>query len=142
MELYARQQFDLMLREAAGNYAERCVHRAGGPDAALALLREDPGSAVLGRAEFVAAVLSENLLDSRVGRAIRALRGGSVAAEAFGVDTARAKLIVFVYAALLAGGASTSFLKNAAALARYRGGMPETDWTAGPRGPRHDRSID
>ncbi|MCU0284748.1 MAG: hypothetical protein MUD13_12795 [Candidatus Nanopelagicales bacterium] len=67
MELYARQQFDLMLREAAANYAERCVHRAGGPDAALALLREDPGSAVLGRAEFVAAVLSENLLDSTAG---------------------------------------------------------------------------
>jgi branched-chain amino acid transport system permease protein len=52
---------------------------------------------------LLAVVLSENLLDSRVGRAIRALRGGSVAAEAFGVDTARAKLIVFVYAALLAG---------------------------------------
>ena len=67
MELYARQQFDLMLREAAGNYAERCVHRAGGPDAALALLRGDPGSAALGRAEFVAAVLAENLLDSTAG---------------------------------------------------------------------------
>ena len=52
---------------------------------------------------LVAVVLSENLLDSRMGRAIRALRGGSVAAESFGVDTARAKLVVFVYAALLAG---------------------------------------
>lgn len=52
---------------------------------------------------LIAVVLSENLLDSRVGRAMRALRGGSVAAEAFGVDTARAKLVVFVYAALLAG---------------------------------------
>ncbi len=51
----------------------------------------------------VAVVLSENLLDSRMGRAIRALRGGSIAAESFGVDTARAKLVVFVYAALLAG---------------------------------------
>lgn len=51
----------------------------------------------------VAIVLSNNLLDSRTGRAIRALRGGSVAAEASGVDTARAKLLVFVYAALLAG---------------------------------------
>ena len=35
-----------------------------------------------------------------------------------------------IHAALLAGGASTSFLKCAAALSRYRGGMPETDWTA------------
>ncbi len=54
-------------------------------------------------AVLIAVILSENLLDSRMGRAIRALRGGSVAAESFGVDTARAKLVVFVYAALLAG---------------------------------------
>ena len=54
-------------------------------------------------AVIIAVVLSENLLDSRMGRAIRALRRGSVAAESFGVDTARAKLVVFVYAALLAG---------------------------------------
>jgi hypothetical protein len=67
MELYARQQFDLILREAAGNFAERCVHRAGGPDAALALLRGDPDAPVLGRAEFITAVLSENLLDSTAG---------------------------------------------------------------------------
>ena len=44
-----------------------------------------------------------NLLDSRVGRAFRALRRNAIAAEAFGVVTARAKLVVFVYAALLAG---------------------------------------
>ena len=48
-------------------------------------------------------VVTLNLLDSRVGRAIRALRAGAVAAESFGVDTARSKLIIFVYAALLAG---------------------------------------
>ena len=45
---------------------------------------------------------SHNLLDSRPGRAIRALRGGLEMAEAFGVDTARLKIVVFVYAALLA----------------------------------------
>ncbi len=48
-------------------------------------------------------VATINLLDSRVGRAFRALRRNAIAAEAFGVVTARAKLIVFVYAALLAG---------------------------------------
>jgi ABC-type branched-subunit amino acid transport system ATPase component/ABC-type branched-subunit amino acid transport system permease subunit len=48
-------------------------------------------------------VATINLLDSRVGRAFRALRRNAVAAEAFGVVTARAKLVVFVYAALLAG---------------------------------------
>ena len=43
-----------------------------------------------------------NLLDSRPGRAIRALRGQLEMAEAFGVDGARLKIVVFVYAALLA----------------------------------------
>lgn len=51
---------------------------------------------------LLAGIATLNLLDSRVGRAIRALRGGRVAAEAFGIDSARIKLIVFVYAALLA----------------------------------------
>src|SRR4051812_3340178 len=54
-------------------------------------------------AVVICAVLSMNLLDSRTGRAIRALRRGHVAAEAFGVQTARAKLLVFIYAAVLAG---------------------------------------
>ena len=43
-----------------------------------------------------------NLLDSRIGRAIRALRGGAQAAEAFGVNIVRAKLTVFVLAGVLA----------------------------------------
>jgi branched-chain amino acid transport system permease protein len=45
---------------------------------------------------------TNNLLDSRPGRAIRALKGGLEMAEAFGVDAARLKIVVFVYAALLA----------------------------------------
>lgn len=45
---------------------------------------------------------TNNLLDSRPGRAIRALKGGLEMAEAFGVDAARLKIIAFVYAALLA----------------------------------------
>ena len=44
----------------------------------------------------------QNLLDSRPGRAIRSLRGGGVMAEAFGVNTANMKIIIFLYAALLA----------------------------------------
>ncbi len=43
-----------------------------------------------------------NLLDSRPGRAIRALRSGRVMAESMGVDTGRYRLRVFVLAALLA----------------------------------------
>ncbi|ENO92402.1 MULTISPECIES: branched-chain amino acid ABC transporter ATP-binding protein/permease [unclassified Thauera] len=45
---------------------------------------------------------THNLLDSREGRAIRALKGGRVMAEAMGVDTGRARMIIFVIAALLA----------------------------------------
>ena len=51
---------------------------------------------------LAALIATENLLDSRAGRAIRALKGGGIMAESCGVDTARYKLIVFVYAALLA----------------------------------------
>src|SRR6201995_5547884 len=54
-------------------------------------------------AVILCALLTMNLLDSRTGRAIRALRRGHIAAEAFGVQTARAKLLVFIYAAVLAG---------------------------------------
>jgi branched-chain amino acid transport system ATP-binding protein/branched-chain amino acid transport system permease protein len=43
-----------------------------------------------------------NLLDSRLGRAIRALNGRAAMIEAFGVDPARLRILVFVYAALLA----------------------------------------
>ena len=43
-----------------------------------------------------------NLLDSRTGRAIRALKGGSVMAEAMGVNTPQAKITIFLIAAVLA----------------------------------------
>ncbi|MBK9605656.1 MAG: branched-chain amino acid ABC transporter ATP-binding protein/permease [Betaproteobacteria bacterium] len=45
---------------------------------------------------------THNLLDSRLGRAVRALKGSLTMAEAFGVDGAKLKSIVFLYAALLA----------------------------------------
>ena len=51
---------------------------------------------------LLALLSMHNLLDSRSGRAIRALKGGGLMAESFGVDTARLKIIIFVYAALLA----------------------------------------
>ena len=50
-----------------------------------------------------ALLLTRNLLDSRPGRAIRALRGGAAAAASFGVDLPRTRLLAFTYAALLAG---------------------------------------
>ncbi|SHI17905.1 branched-chain amino acid ABC transporter ATP-binding protein/permease [Pollutimonas bauzanensis] len=45
---------------------------------------------------------TRNLLDSRPGRAIRALRSGGGMAESFGINMASYKVIIFVYAALLA----------------------------------------
>jgi len=47
--------------------------------------------------------LAANLLDSREGRAVRALRGGKVMAESLGIDPFRVKLVTFVIAALLSG---------------------------------------
>ena len=43
-----------------------------------------------------------NLLNSRIGRAMRSLRAG-VMAESFGIDTAQVKITVFLVSALLAG---------------------------------------
>jgi ABC-type branched-subunit amino acid transport system ATPase component/ABC-type branched-subunit amino acid transport system permease subunit len=43
-----------------------------------------------------------NLLDSREGRAIRALKGGMVMAESMGVNTAASRMIAFVLAAMMA----------------------------------------
>ncbi|MDU6669475.1 MAG: branched-chain amino acid ABC transporter permease, partial [Bradyrhizobium sp.] len=65
----------------------------------------DPGTIyfAIWAAVLIAALLTMNLLDSRTGRAIRALRRGHIAAEAFGVYSPRAKLLVFIYAAVLAG---------------------------------------
>jgi ABC-type branched-subunit amino acid transport system ATPase component/ABC-type branched-subunit amino acid transport system permease subunit len=65
----------------------------------------DPGAIyyAIWIAVLISALLTMNLLDSRTGRAIRALRRGHIAAEAFGVETARMKLLVFIYAAVLAG---------------------------------------
>ncbi len=51
----------------------------------------------------VALLAAHNLLDSRAGRAIRSLRFRGVMAQSCGVDTAALKLVVFVYAAVLAG---------------------------------------
>jgi branched-chain amino acid transport system permease protein len=58
--------------------------------------------------------LSGNLVDSRIGRALRAVRGSEAAAEAAGIDTARLKLAVFALAGgitALAGGLYAHYLR-------------------------------
>lgn len=51
---------------------------------------------------LVAMALIANMLNSRPGRAIRALKTAAGTAECFGVDVTRTKMLVFLYAALLA----------------------------------------
>lgn len=51
---------------------------------------------------FVAIILTQNLLNSREGRAIRALKGGQVMAESMGVNTFRSKMVVFVISSIFA----------------------------------------
>jgi len=51
---------------------------------------------------LLAVISVQNLLNSRPGRAIRALRGGGTMAEAMGVNTAWMRVIIFIYAAVLA----------------------------------------
>ncbi|MBP6902585.1 MAG: branched-chain amino acid ABC transporter ATP-binding protein/permease [Burkholderiaceae bacterium] len=51
---------------------------------------------------LLAALAVTHLLDSRPGRAIRALKNGTTMAEAMGISTFRYKLVVFVLAAVLA----------------------------------------
>jgi branched-chain amino acid transport system permease protein len=51
---------------------------------------------------LLAAIAVTHLLDSRSGRALRAVKGGSTMAEAMGVDSFRVKVTAFVLAALLA----------------------------------------
>jgi branched-chain amino acid transport system permease protein len=69
----------------------------------FALTSNRPYATVIGIALTLALLGTRNLLDSRTGRAIRARRGGRVAAASCGVRIAGARMVAFVYAAMLAG---------------------------------------
>ncbi len=86
MELHLRQQFELMLSEATGNFVERIVHRCGGEDEALRRLQEDPNSDGVWIEEFVNAFFEEHLLTSVGGACfvLEALERRSVPADAGG----------------------------------------------------------
>jgi len=73
--------------------------RAGG----LALTDSRAYFAVVWVAVAAVLLLTRNLMDSRMGRAIRALRGGAAAAASFGVDLPGTRMLAFTYAAVLAG---------------------------------------
>jgi len=67
VELYLKQQFELMLQDATGNFTERIVHRCGGPVNALALLADDPDGEGVFRSEFVQACFEDNLINNAAG---------------------------------------------------------------------------
>ena len=69
---------------------------------------------IVGGALLLAVWFARNLIDSPIGRALRALHGSQVAAEAVGIDSARFKLRVFVISAMFAATAG-------ALLAHYSG---------------------
>lgn len=89
MELFLRQNFEILLQDATGNFTERIVHRCGGPDNALARLQADPESEGVHLSDFVHAFFEDNLLSNTAGhafvlealdrRAVPADPGGSVA---------------------------------------------------------------
>ncbi len=64
---------------------------------------------VVGGALLISAWLSLNLIDSGVGRALRALHGSEIAAATVGVDTVRYKAMVFVVSAVFASLAGSLF---------------------------------
>ncbi|HUH95280.1 MAG TPA: branched-chain amino acid ABC transporter permease [Casimicrobiaceae bacterium] len=57
---------------------------------------------VVGACLLVAVWLAQNLVESPVGRALRALHTSEIAAEVIGIDSARHKLMVFVLSAVFA----------------------------------------
>lgn len=69
MELFQRQQFEVFLLDATGNFTERIVHRCGGPDAALERLNTDPESEGVHLTDFITAFFEENLLNTTSGYA-------------------------------------------------------------------------
>jgi branched-chain amino acid transport system permease protein len=68
----------------------------------LALIGSDKIYYLIWPLLLLAMLASHNLLNSRAGRAMRALRGGNVLVESLGMNAFRIKLVTFVIAALLA----------------------------------------
>ena len=109
MEPFLRQQFDLLLQEATGNFTERCVHRCGGPQTALDRLRADPESEGVWVGEFVSAYFTENLLDGPGGAAfvLQALERRSLPADPGGrADEVLGRLARAAFADVLAAQAA------------------------------------
>ncbi|MBI5720541.1 MAG: branched-chain amino acid ABC transporter permease [Burkholderiales bacterium] len=69
--------------------------------------------AIVALALWLTVLLALNLIDSPIGRALRALHGSEVAATTLGIDAARWKLRVFVISALIAAAAGALMAHHA-----------------------------
>ncbi len=94
------------------------VELTGGPDGmavpALVVLGWEPAGEgswywIVGGLLVVTAWLALNIVDSPVGRALRAVHGSPVAASVAGVDVARYKVLVFVVSAVFASVAGSLY---------------------------------
>lgn len=66
---------------------------------------------------LIALTVALNLMNSRTGRAIMALRDNRIAAESVGIGATKYKLTVFVISSVLAGGAGALYAMNFSAVA-------------------------
>lgn len=115
MEIFLRQQFELLLQQATSDFAERVVYRCGGPETAVARLTEDPDGDGVNRADFVRAFFAENLLDNPAGHAfvLEALAQRSVPADDGGpVADVLARLAQAAFADVLVGQARQLILRQ------------------------------
>lgn len=88
------------------------------PDWASGLTEDQWAYYVILAFAVVTFVLVRNLIRSRVGRAIIAIRDGEVAAEVLGVNLARYKVATFGISAMIAGLGGSLFVMNTAVLDR------------------------
>ncbi|MCQ2554960.1 MAG: branched-chain amino acid ABC transporter permease [Clostridia bacterium] len=74
----------------------------------------------------VALFLAQNMLNSRTGRAIMAIRDNRIAAESIGLSVTKYKMIAFVVSAVLAGFAGVLFGLNFSSLAPVKFGFNQS----------------
>lgn len=65
---------------------------------------------------LIALFVTQNLIDSRTGRAIMSIRDNRIAAESTGIDITRYKMIAFTVSAAIAGAGGVLFAHNSAIL--------------------------
>lgn len=104
----------------------------GGPDGLMldnftvlgwALVGDKAWYWVVGGVLLLSVWLSMNLIDSPVGRALRALHGTEIGAQVVGVDTAHYKVLVFVVSAVIAAVAGSLFAHYAGMITPGKAGF-------------------